>query len=318
MSVKVAIFYTGQFRTIRKALPFFKKNCLHDENHHVFAVLQNDNQDTSFLNEEMGASLKSLHLFHPSDSNFVQLKTSLVSKMEIPSNWKNYLLNSGSILEYYQMYLAFQDMKEFEEKNSFRYDFVIRIRCDCVLNSPLNLNFSYEPDFIRERLNQIRDKVKSSTFVNQEVISNFMTSLLSSNRVYAKTCLQTLNVSEQFSSLLQLSEEDFITSLIQYLKDGKFIIAFRANVIYALKREYADLLAPLALNYGKSRTYDDGYWFNSECQFKSWSLDQGLDYFDSVTTMEHKSLYEYNHHNYFNDKNELIEDPNIFFFLMRN
>jgi hypothetical protein len=140
---KIAIIYTGLVRTIEKTIKYFKENVLIDENRHIFAVLQSDNIEyfDNFLKENVGENLKSLKWLNNNDDIWINIREQLLSNMSVDEYWKHYLRTSGSMIEYYQMHLAYQDIKKREIEGNFKYDFILRTRCDIILTEPIYFNW---------------------------------------------------------------------------------------------------------------------------------------------------------------------------------
>ena len=68
---------------------------------------------------------------------------------------RSYLLNSGTLIEYYQIMKASQMMFQYEKDNNFEYDFVIRSRLDVILTStpnfddfPDNMVYTYRKNMV--------------------------------------------------------------------------------------------------------------------------------------------------------------------------
>ena len=140
MTKKIAIIYTGEVRTIEKAIQYFKENVIINDNYHVFALLQTNNIEyfDNLVKNNLGDNLKSINWFNNGNEEWVNMRESLLNQMStVGENWKNYLRNSGSMIEYYQMYLAYKNIEEYEKTNNFQYDYIMRIRCDVVLTHPI-------------------------------------------------------------------------------------------------------------------------------------------------------------------------------------
>jgi len=154
--MKIAVFYTGELRTYETTLNYFKKNVLLNENYHVFAVIQSNNNDNyeTIIKDNIGENLKNLINFDRNDIIWIDLRENLLSKMNITEPWKNYLRNSGSMIEYYQMYLAYQDIEKKEQEDNFKYDYILRTRCDIILTDPIYFNWEdkYSTSKIKEML----------------------------------------------------------------------------------------------------------------------------------------------------------------------
>ena len=118
--MKVAIIYVGTLRTIKKTMKYFKKNV---QNADVFACLQNDTDilDSEYelwIKSELGDHLKSIKWFKI-DDDFIKHRDKIINNMNISSSVSNYLKNSGSIIEYYQLQLAYMNMVSYERNNKY-------------------------------------------------------------------------------------------------------------------------------------------------------------------------------------------------------
>jgi hypothetical protein len=52
-------------------------------------------------------------------------------------------------------------------------------------------------------------------------------------------------------------------------------------------------IAALGITYGLYKLKDHDMWFDSESQLKQICIESEIDMFDSYTTLEVQSLYEY-------------------------
>jgi hypothetical protein len=317
--MNIAIFYTGEARTIETTIHLFKKNVLLNNNYHVFAILQSNNIDLhdKIIKETIGDNIKNIHWFDKNDQEWLQIKEKQLNKIDIPNNWKNYLSNSGSMVEHYQMYLAYKLLEKYENENNFHYDYVFRFRTDTVIKDCIDFeNFHFEKSYIHYLLHKIKDFLNIDTIISQKVLDIFMVTFYNEKRIYYNDLFISKYSNNSCNKLLEIeNEEVFIDSLVNYLKNGNYIIAFRENVIYFVKRNLMTNIHVLGITYGNYKI-DDDYWFNAESQFKSICIDNNIDFFSSTTSLEGKSLYEYNYNNYF--ENENLRDDNYSFFIKRH
>lgn len=311
--VKIAIVYTGEVRTIEMVIDTFKKNVLIDKDRDVFAVLQTDNilYFDNFVKQKLYGHLKYLRWFDRNEETWSTLRDGLCRDMNIVDEWVLYLKEySGSLIEYYQMYLAFLDIKKYEKFTGIKYDYILRIRCDCIITRPLQLDL--DSINIQERFNIIKEK-HGVGIGSIEAFEIFMNSLYDINRI---------NVTEKITRT-SLTTTNFVGNSIEeirkYLDNGNFLLTLRENVCYFGRRDVFEIIHKLGIQYGKSHTYNaGGYWFDSESQLKSICLDNEVDMYDSTTDLEVKSLYEYDRDNYYiKGSDELIENDEVFFFLKR-
>lgn len=320
---KVAIIYTGLVRTIEKTIKYFKENVLLDENRHVFAVLQSDNIEhyDKFLRENVGENLKSVQWLNNADELWINTREHLLSNMNVDESWEHYLRTSGSMIEYYQMHLAYQEIEKREIEDNFKYDYILRTRCDIILTDPIYFNWEgqYSTEKIKEILEEIKTFGNYETIVRAEVITAFMNSFYNNKRMLCKDIRYNNYLHFDYNKLLEFkNEEELLYALRVYLLDGKYIITIRENLVYFLKREWFENISKLGITYGSHIMPNNSYWFNSESQLKQTCIETGLDIFDSTTHLENKSLYEYYEPDYFDSNGNLIQNKDFFCFIRRH
>jgi len=320
---KVAIIYTGLVRTIEKTMKYFKENVLLDENRHIFAVLQSDNIEyyDKFLRENVGENLKSIKWLDNNDEVWINTREQLLSSMNIDESWKHYLRTSGSMIEYYQMYLAYQDIEKKEQEDNFKYDYILRTRCDIILTDPIYFNWEdqYSTAKIKEMLEEIKTLGNYESITCNEVLTSFMNSFYNNKRMLCKSICYKNILNFDYNNLLKSNtEEQLLDSLRNYLLHGKYIITIRENLVYFIKRQWFENISKLGITYGSHIMPNNDYWFNSESQLKQTCIESSLDIFDSTTHLENKSLYEYYEPNYFDNNGMLIQSNDFFCFIRRN
>lgn len=330
MSRKIAIIYTGETRTIETTLSTFKKNILINDNYHVFAVLQTPDfeQTKSLLENYMGNHLKCYCNFNKFDTCWYSMQSNLLTIMSKNTHNNNnitqyldYLRTSGSMIEYYQMFIAYQHIVNKEYSDNFKYDYIIRIRCDVIITNPIYFEWGdFDNITVKQRLETIKLVKKYDKLISLEVLNIFMNSLFYENRLNSDSLStnSTIVPSSELNNLLTITNEDiFIDELNKYLKKGKYIIKLRENVVYLIKRTYFTCIASLGVTYGMYYMKGNDYWWNAESQLNQICFENEIDNFNSVSLLEDKSLYEYNDKNYYNDNGELIKSDNLFFFIKR-
>jgi hypothetical protein len=322
---KIAIIYTGEIRTCNSTIQLFKKNVILNENYHVFSVIQiTDNVDyyTNLIEKTLKDNLKSFVIFDKNDNHWIQLRDELVNNIDIDidididSNWKSYLTNSGSIIEYYQMYLSFKNIQEYENKHNFKYDFVLRFRTDTVLKDMIQFDYSIlNYEYIKNLFYKIN---KNTDIISINSLTHFMNIVFNENRTHYKMKINSFVNSKQLDYLLRIQDEEtFFKEVENYIKNGNYIISLRKNIIYFMKRELMDKIHILGITYGKYKQENNNYWFNAESQFEEICCQNNIDIFNSTTKLEDNSLYNYNYENYFDKNNELL-DNEYSFFIKRN
>jgi hypothetical protein len=323
-SKKVAIIYTGLVRTIEKTMQYLRQNVLLDENRHVFAVLQSDNIEyyDKFAKESIGENLKSIEWLDNNDAAWINTREQLLLNIPIDESWKHYLRTSGSMIEYYQMYLAYQAIEKKETEENFQYDYILRTRCDIIFADPIY--FNWEDYYSRERIKEFLEEIKNfgnfDSIMSGEVLTIFMNSFYNKKRMFCCESIYSLNyLYFDYNNLLKANTEDeLLDALRNYLLDGKYIITIRENLVYFIKRKWFSNIPQLGITYGSHIMSNNSYWFNSESQLKQTCIESGLDVFDSTTLLEGKSLYDYCAPDYFDKNGKLIQSNDFFCFICRH
>lgn len=321
--MKIAVIYTGQVRTIEKTFKYFLNNVLLHADVHVFAVLESDNPQKyqKILNDQLYSHLKALEWLDPNDFCWINLKERLLSNMNITDHWKNYLRNSGSMIEYYQLYQAYQAMVKFEYLNDFRYDYIIRTRPDIIITKPIDFNWlNMDIVTIKECMDRIMQKTDNADCMAKENINLFMNSLLDFERIYCDDLLFKNHFGNKFNNRFDSSDiwtiDECYENLLDYVKKGKYLLSLRTNLVYIVKREFFYLIPSLGITYGLFKMTNNEYWFDAESQFQEIAIQSGLAIFDSTTNLEGNSLYYYKEENYFNN-NGTLKENNCLFFICR-
>jgi len=335
--VKVAIFYTGEMRTINKCFEYFKNNVLINENVHVFATLQThpytEKYNQSVLERNLNEHLKSLKWFrNEDDEEYTSIRDKLINEAfflyenqiySFPDQLKDYLKNSGTIAETYQYYLSYLEMKKYENIHNFKYDYIIRIRSDIIITKKIDFSFlDLSNEDILKRLVYIRYLIFESDIMSIKCLKYFMISLIDENRVKAN-----LNDTDCFlNNNNELEKINNIEQLQNYIKYGKYILTIRKNLFFIIKRNLFEPIHDLALKYCKMNDNINGvfdkYFWNGETQFQRNLFYNNITQFNSCALLEDKSLYNYDSREYFikekeTEKEILNEKNNIFLFICR-
>jgi len=225
-------------------------------------------------------------------------------------------------------------MDAYEKEHDFRYDYVMRFRTDTVLKDRIRFDWcDYTEETVQRMLDEITAKSKepssSSSFssssslypLSNEVLHRFMTSFFNEKRIhYGVNHLDNITQSKEYVELLEEGEGQ-ICKLLEYIKRGKYINAFRVNVIYFIKRETMEKIHTLGITYGKYRLPNHTHWFDAESQLKQMCVENDIDFYSTVTPLEGASLYNYQVSNYFDeacDSPILKEDAPFSFFIKRS
>jgi hypothetical protein len=320
--MRVAVLYTGQFRTIRKTMPFFKQHVLLHPDVHVFACLQENSSESleesdKWIRQELGDHLKALQWFNPHDSTFINFREHLLHDLEIDEGWKGYLRRSGSMIEYYQLQLSYHSLFRYETRYGQPYEYVIRCRTDTIFCKPIDFNWlNFSEHDIQNRLQCIEDicKEKSVELTMSKRVDIFMNTLLQNS----------ISMDLQNPSYISHRTRSFVepqspSQIQQFLNEGRYILTFRTNLLYIVKREYFYLIPCLGTMYSlfKFPLFDHPHWFNSETQFQAACYYTDLTIFDYESKTESDSLYSYEDSRYFGDDGKLKGDL-LVYILVRN
>jgi hypothetical protein len=321
MSLHVAVLYTGQLRTIRKTMPFFKKYVLLHPNVHVFACLQNDKTEPieetiSWIRNELGEHLKVLQWFNPHDSTFINFREHLLHDLDITDSWKGYLRRSGSMIEYYQLQCIYHALFRYETKQGSAYDYILRCRPDTIFCKPIDFKWlQFSEHDIQNRLVQIENEYKKRGIdaPYSKRFDTFMNTLL-----HTSVTMNVINPSYVSHRTKSFIEPQTPAQIQTYLQQGRYILTFRTNLLYIVKRDYFYLLPALGTMYSlfKFPLFEHPHWFNSETQFQGACYHSDITIFDYESKTESDSLYAYDEKRYFTPEGEL-KDTAIVYILIR-
>jgi len=295
--MRTAVLLTGALRTIKKTMPYLKKNVQGD----VFACVQNDTGQSEkewedWFHQEL--QIKSITWFNITP--FEGQREQSLSFMNINDSWKNYLRQSGSMIEYYQLYLAYGKMVEYNEP----YEWIIRMRTDTIFTKPVDFHWLYWTD---EEVQARMDRIESVQHNPKLVLRDMMCTLLSDELIPRLHDCWNAQYSEK--------EEMTATEMNDYLKKGAYILTMRKNNLYIVRRSHFYLIPSVGFLYGTLRTpIEDDYWFNAEGQFQAACYHSGLTMFDYCSALENSSLkyaHEWNESDYFNE-NGLVHSYMLF------
>ena len=319
--MNIAILYTGETRTIEKTIGIFKPHVLEgtpDAAIHVFAVLQGDAGLEPRIRETMGDHLKSLEWFDRTDLTWKSIQKRLLDTMPVDDRWKSYLENSGSMIEYYQLYLAYSNMCRVELSTNTTYDFVMRIRPDIVINKPIDFSvFSQKQTYY---LPNLMDRIRNDAAITKHEIYILINSLLDPDRHKHMTHMHSNAPMEKYYheniEVDGLCANFSYDALAKYIRSGQYVISLRKNVVYIANRTCFERIASLGMMYGMHRMPGSERWFDAESQFETACINGGFAVFNSTTTLEDKSLYEYDSANYF-EGGDVKSDSAFLFFICR-
>jgi hypothetical protein len=290
----VAVILTGALRTIKKTIKYLKKNVVLTPKTHVFACIQNDSslkeeEWNAWFKEQLGDKLGFLEWFslekHP---EFVTHRETQLQHQLLSDGWKNYLRTSGSMIEYFQLQLAYMKMSYHEQVHGFKYEQIVRARTDSIYAKRVDFHWlHWNEDEVATRLNKIKTELEYCKIdtTAENMLRYFMCTILSDDVIP--------NIQHIWADYAPCATERILecdltaTRLHTYIKEGRYMLTLRKNNLYIVRRELFYMIPTLGTFYGFSRapTTDD-YWFNAECQFRS------ACYYSCITMFDYGSLYE--------------------------
>ena len=323
--MKVAIILTGALRTIKKTIPYFKKHLLLQPTD-IYICVQNDTQESEetwnawfkeelgkeelgkeelsgefFGKEELGKEelgkeelckkdidIKSITWFSLyTYKDWVGHRELLLQNMRIDQTWKDYLRRSGSMIEYFQLQLAYMKMTDYEHYNRFEYDYLIRARTDSIYTKPIDFHWlHWTPSDVAERIETVKEELRLSKISEELLFPYFMSTIVSDDVI---PNIQYIHAGyypyQGFVDPLDLQ------SLHTYIKEGRYILTFRKNNLYIVRRNLFHLIPSLGTMYGQFKSlYSDQWWFNAEGQFTSVCYHAMLNTHDYNTDFEDRSV----------------------------
>jgi hypothetical protein len=303
--MKVAVIYTGALRTIQKTINYFKKNVLLGPDVHVFACLQQDTLSSevteTWIRNHLNPHLKWFDWFDVAQhAEWIIMREKNLTCTTISNHWKDYLRNSGSMIEYLQLYLAYKQIVQYEQTHGMTYDYIIRLRPDNLFAKPVDFHWlQWTEEDIASRINNLHQCMNASSME----ITPFQTLRYFMNTLLDDTLLFNIpNIFGEFVPNKRVSIPTSPKEIHNYLHEGAYILTFRANNLYIVRRDLFYLIPCLFSMHGLLHVPNqDTYWFNAENQFQYACLHSGLAIHDYNTLFEDKSLYEYEESRYFDE-----------------
>jgi hypothetical protein len=298
--MKVAIILTGALRTIKRTILYTKEMLVRpNANCELFLCIQNDTKESNddwleWFKEQLGSKLISVIWFSKDAyPDWLVQREILLNHMAIDGPWKNYLRNSGSIIEYYQLQLAYMEMCFKEQLTGYTYDYIIRTRTDSIYTKPVDFHWlSWTEHEVDQRILRIKKELVDSGLDTGyiSVLKYFMCTILSDDVIpNIPYIIAQCDHSEQDCML----DKQELTGafLSEYIKKGRYILTLRQNNLYIVNRSFFNFIPSLGTMYGMFRSkIEDAYWFNAENQFRSACYHSGLTIFNYTSHFEEKSL----------------------------
>jgi hypothetical protein len=298
--MRTVVIFTGALRTVKKTIRYFKQNVLRD-GVDVFVCVQNDTSQKNeewdvWFHEQMGDALKAIEWFQPSlHPEWIAHRDRLLEHIDLDNGWKNYLRNSGSMIEYFQLQLAHMKVCLYEQRNGFQYDYLVRARTDSIYTKPVDFHWlTWTDSEVAARVERVKNQMVESKIeaTEEAVLRSFMTTLLSDDVIPNLSLIFAGYVPSDADKPPRATENvSYESALNHYLKNGRYILTLRKNNLYIVRRSLFYMIPSLGTSYGLPRSpAADDYWFNAECQFRSACYYTGIAIFEYSTLAEEMSL----------------------------
>jgi hypothetical protein len=163
-------------------------------------------------------------------------------------------------------------MKEFENNNNMKFDYVMRFRTDTILFKKLNLDiFTLSENILNEKINLFKEnKLEKNEVINSLIFPEF----LNQNRKIIKTEIQ---------------------DIYEYIIKKEFVLVIRANLIYITKRSNIDHIVNIIHKYAKKgHELEPSYYWNAENQFRNICLENKIDLLNFENESNQESFYNFN------------------------
>jgi hypothetical protein len=152
--MRTAVIVNGQERGLRRTVNLLKQNLILPNDAVMFLACESGNAAVTasyFQGAHYGGSLILPSLRDTEFNAFMQFLNHSNRPAITPEafgrsgeGWNmSYLHSSGTVIQYYQVWKAWQLILEYERNNNMRFDVVIRCRTDSILTERLDLSLPY-------------------------------------------------------------------------------------------------------------------------------------------------------------------------------
>jgi hypothetical protein len=202
-----------------------------------------------------------------------------------------------SFEQYEQIYLALNEITQYENNNNFNYDYIMKIRLDFYLKhdkfGPIHY-FNDNNDILLKSYNNLKyyyDKIDEPDIY-------YSTEYRINNYLYWRT---TKYLGGQF-----IINKNSYDKIFNYLDNrdkfnetvkNKFIITINDACFFSSGLNFKIFINNLYNNFGEFYDKDCNFWWTAECQFQLSILNSNLYYFDYLQN-----------NNYYNGKEMWVND----------
>ena len=317
--VKIAILCTGQYRTFDKTYKVIYDNLIGPNDGVAFMYIESSYSSTELTDiararwgEQYVGTCETVTSTRTEEfkeilAYLLRTKPAIQVDKFTKVGWsQDYVVKSGSILEYYQFMKCYELLLNYEKSHGMEFDYVIRYRLDIIFNQPLylqrfftsvdeELRAKYSDDiYIRSLGNEnmarlIRDEIKDSPdWYIYTVIDRELGTRLSAEEILAK------------------------------INNDNHLWVFGINQVWITSHSQMNKMYPLIYWYG---TYDTGkdFTFNSETQFAEYCKYHNIKVYYYFTAEDDMYLGNMNlNHNVISGTELMTKDnPNFMMTIIR-
>ena len=303
---KLAVILTGAPRALRETVDHIKMSLSQCDFDLFVAIDTDDRKYHELLKDRFSERLVSYQEVIKSryDSEMRETVESRIPgecQIHCPVFWpgsqvKNYLMNSGSLIEYKQIEIAVDAMIMHDQHMGGLYTSMVRIRADHISTEPirdLTLVTDEEIDSLHRRIQCI------NTGLGVDKLAILASSIIHPSRSFMR------DFSTVSPNLVQCSEDEpkvhlpsGNTGLSSYLRSGRFVIAFHINTTFYAGRKSFYAIRDIYTNFAKRGflSSDPDWvrrcpnWWDSEHQLYFACIDNDLLYTNTYLPTE----YNYN------------------------
>lgn len=279
--MKIAILFTGAYRTLDRTHIFIRKQLLepNDATSFIFCQTNKSNDEFYILMKQrwgpyFGSSV-AVESTRTSEYNNL-LKYLLETKPAISEQEMNkfgftqhYFSSGGAILEYFQFLKVYQMMLEYERIHDVHFDIIIRSRLDVVLNEPLLIGSFFE-HCNEPLLNNYGEEIYIRSLGNEHIA-----------RLISQKKIKSYHYFDSFPSNDSNSNENHLPSndpneIMKKIHTKDYLWTFYCNWLWIGKRHVMDKLYPLVFFYG---SYDVNKFhnFNPEIQYYEYCKNHNIE-----------------------------------------
>lgn len=300
--MRIAVFITGELRRIDLVLNMIKKYLLPYQNYDLYFCLQDHSYKLSkpivvkLLDDpEIKEKTISVQWYVAADHNGSHIEM-VNSRPNLSDNYRRYLVNSGTLHEYKQLFLCYDEMHRHECLKSVRYDHIMRLRTDSVFTKPMDFKWmQWSLDEVKARLNLLMETNGTDA---GNLLTRFMGTLFTDSTDLDHGVGAISNIINpgltRVPALCNCICESLVFKVQDYLRSGRYIITHRCNVVYFMRRELFSYL-PIILTKGFGYNDPDfPHWHpNAEGQLYNVLWNMGIDIYSYHSQLEENSIVSY-------------------------